>query len=163
MSQKNFEIKRAAKKRSMTEDEKKLLNRIQADFPVASKPFEELAGELGIAENVVMGLVKKLKESGIIRRIGAVFDSQRLGYKSTLCAMKVSEQDLDEVAAIVSAYPEVTHNYGREHEFNLWFTLIAKDEKRLMQIIEEIKAQSGCEILDLPAIRLFKINVSFEF
>ncbi len=117
-----------------------------------------------MTERAVIELINGLKESGIIRRTGAVFDSQKLGYKSTLCAMRVPGQRLDEVAAIVNRYPEVTHNYGREHEFNLWFTLIARDEQRLTEVIEEIKTESGVtELLNLPAINLFKISVDFKF
>lgn len=147
----------------MTKIEMQLLNIIQSDFPITPKPFENLAVELGISEKEVIDLVKGLKRRGIIRRVGAVFDLQRLGYNSTLCAMRVPPERLDEVAEIVSSYPEVTHNYGRNHEFSLWFTLIAENEKKLIQIIEEIKAKTDVRIvLNLPAVNLFKINVDFR-
>jgi DNA-binding Lrp family transcriptional regulator len=165
MSPKYFVNKPARNENQMlTDTERKLLNLMQADFPITSEPFEKFGIELGTTESTVTGMIEHLKKSGIIRRIGAIFDSKRLGYKSTLCAMRVAERNLDRVADIVSSYPEVTHNYAREHDFNLWFTLIAKDEDRLIEIIEEIKARSGViEILNLPAVNLFKINVDFKF
>ena len=148
----------------MTEIEKRLLNIIQSNFPITSKPFENLAAQLGLSESAVIDLIKDLKRRRIIRRIGAIFDLQKLGYKSTLCAMKIPSERLDEVADIVNSYSGVTHNYGREHEFNLWFTLIAENEKELIETIEEIKAKTGEHtILNLPAINLFKINVDFRF
>ncbi|MDD2421921.1 MAG: Lrp/AsnC family transcriptional regulator, partial [Heliobacteriaceae bacterium] len=103
--------------------------------------------------------VQKLKERGIIRRIGGVFDSRRLGYRATLCALKVPPDRVDAVAAIVNGYPGVTHNYLREHEYNMWFTLIAPTAAKMAAIIAEIKARTGCELQNLPASRVFKIKV----
>lgn len=148
----------------LTQVETSLLNQIQSDFPLDAQPFEKLAVKLGISENAVIDLIEGLKKRGVIRRIGAVFDSQKLGLKSTLCAMKAPVQRLNEIAELVNSYPEVTHNYAREHEFNLWFTLIAEDEKRMTEIMEEIKKRAGVEqILNAPALSIFKINVGFEF
>lgn len=147
-----------------TEVETLLLNQIQADFPLDAQPFKKLAVKLDISENAVIDLIERLKKRGVIRRIGAVFDSQKLGLKSTLCAMKAPVQRLNEIAELVNSYPEVTHNYAREHEFNLWFTLITEDEKRMTEIIEEIEKKAGVEkILNMPALNVFKINVGFKF
>ncbi len=147
-----------------TEVETLLLNQIQSDFPLDAQPFKKLAVKLDISENAVIDLIERLKKRGVIRRIGAVFDSQKLGLKSTLCAMKAPVQRLNEIAELVNSYPEVTHNYAREHEFNLWFTLIAEDEKRMTEIIEEIEKKTGVEqILNMPALNIFKINVGFKF
>lgn len=147
----------------MEETEKQLLNIIQSDFPITPKPFESLAARLGLSSSAVMDLTNDLKDKHIIRRIGAIFDLQKLGYMSTLCAMKVLPESIDEVANIVNSYPGVTHNYGRAHEFNLWFTVIAESEEKIAGIIEEIKARAGVEtVLNLPAVNLFKINVDFR-
>ena len=127
----------------LTQVETSLLNQIQSDFPLDAQPFEKLAVKLGISESAVIDLIGRLKKRGVIRRIGAVFDSQKLGLKSTLCAMKAPVQRMNEIAELVNSYPEVTHNYAREHEFNLWVTLIAGDEKRMTEIIEEIKKKAG--------------------
>lgn len=147
----------------MTETEKQLLNIIQSDFPLTSRPFKELATKLGISEKEVIDLIKDLKQRKIIRRVGAIFDLQKLGYESTLCAIKAPPHRLDEIAEIVNSYAGVTHNYGRENEFNLWFTLIAKNQEELSRLLEEIKEETGVDmILDLPAINLYKIRVDFK-
>jgi len=147
----------------MNEIEKRLLNIIQSDFPVTSKPYESLAKQLGLPEADVTKIIDDLEKRQIIRRVGAIFDLQKLGYKSTLCAMKVSPEFLEETAGIVNSYSGVTHNYGREHEFNLWFTLIAENEEQIIETIDDIKAKTGVnEILNLPAVNLFKINVDFR-
>ena len=147
----------------MNEIEKRLLNIIQSDFPVTSKPYENLAKQLGLSEADITKIIEDLKKRQIIRRVGAIFDLQELGYKSTLCAMKISPESLEEMAGIVNSYSGVTHNYGREHEFNLWFTLIAENEEKIIETIDDIKAKTGVdEILNLPALNLFKINVDFR-
>lgn len=143
--------------------EKEILNMIQDGFPLTRRPFAELAIRLGRGEEEVMQVVKDLKERGIIRRIGASFDSQRLSLASTLVAMKVPPERIEEVAAVVNSYPEVTHDYQRDHEYSLWFTLIAPDQGRIEEIIEEIKRKTGVqEIYSLPTQRRFKIRVKFD-
>ena len=110
-----------------------------------------------------MDCVLGLRENGVIRRIGAIFDSNRLGYRSTLCAIAVPPQRVEEVAALISGYPNVTHNYQREARYNVWFTLIAPSAGRIAEILAEIADHTGIDdILDLPAIRLFKIRVDFD-
>ena len=104
--------------------DKKLLNILQNDFPVVEKPFEDIAVRLDITEEDVIEKIKSLKnEKKIIRRVGAVFDTKRLGYQSSLAAFKVSEKDIDKVAEIVNGHPGVSHNYKRDCEYNLWFTI----------------------------------------
>jgi len=142
--------------------DKKLLTLIQRDFPIASEPYSQIAFTLGISEDEVINRLANLKEEGIIRRIGAIFDSKKLGYHSTLCAMKVPEERIDEVADIVNGYPGVTHNYLRADEYNMWFTLIAKSQEELKRIIGEIKDKSQIsDLIDLPATGVFKIRVHF--
>lgn len=141
---------------------KKLLVRLQEDLPLTGEPFLDLAQELGVEERIVLKTIRWLKAKGIIRRLGAVFDARKLGYYPTLCAAKVSPERVEEVAAVLNEYPEVTHNYLREHEYNLWFTLIAESEERQRSLLEEIRQKAGLEeILNLPAKKMFKIAVSF--
>lgn len=148
----------------LTDLDRLVLDRIQASFPVASRPFATLAKDFDVTETDVLASVRSLKSSGVIRRIGAIFDSHRLGYKSTLCAIAVPEERIEEVAALISEYPNVTHNYEREDRYNVWFTLIAHSPARVQAILDEIAERTGIDdILDLPAIRLFKIKVDFDF
>lgn len=143
--------------------DKKLLNRIQTNFPVESRPFRTLGEELGLSETEVIQRTRLLKEHGFIRRLGAVFDSKKLGYHSTLIAMKVPPEKIDDTARIINTYHGVTHNYEREDIFNIWFTLIAESQQRIEEILTEIRQKTGIsDMLNLPAIRLYKIKVNFN-
>lgn len=141
----------------------RLLNRIQRSFPTTSTPYRDIAQELGLTEAEVLNRIRQLKEAGFIRRIGGIFDSKKLGYKSTLCAMKVPPERVEEVAEIVNQYPGVTHNYLRNHQYNLWFTLIAASDSDIENTLEEIKTKcSILDLLNLPSLCMFKINVDFN-
>jgi DNA-binding Lrp family transcriptional regulator len=108
--------------------------------------------------------VRGLRQSGIIRRIGAVIDSRRLGLSGTLVAMKVPTEQIEDVAAIVNALPNVTHNYLRDHEYNMWFTVTAESPADLTQIIGRIRETTGIrDILDLRSVKTYKINVRLDF
>ena len=148
----------------MDDVDKKILNIIQAGFPVEAEPFKVLGEQVGISEDDVLERIKKLKETGIIRRIGAVFDTRRLGFVSTLCAARVPEEKLKEFVEIVNSYPGVTHNYRRSHEYNVWFTCIASTEEKIKKTLMEISEKTDItDMLNMPAKRKFKINVSFDF
>jgi len=143
--------------------DKQLINRIQSGFPIVSRPYQQLGGELGISEQEVISRLARLKSEGIIRRLGAAFDSKKLGFTSILAAMKVPQAKVDAVASILNDYKGVTHNYLRDAEYNMWFTLTAKSKARLKEIIAEIKQKAAVdELLELPATRLFKIKVDFK-
>lgn len=140
-----------------------LLNIIQKDFPIDSKPFEIIANIMNITEDEVLSRIRKLKKEGIIRRLGGIFDSKKLGYVSTLCAVKVQPQKIEEAAAFINTFNEVTHNYLRDNEFNIWFTLIAYSQERIQEILERIQGKfSDCIIINLPSKNLFKINVNLN-
>ena len=143
--------------------DKQLLNLIQSDFPITSEPYKEIGIKLGISESEVIQRLTNLKTNRIIRRIGATFNSKKLGYQSTLCAMKVPEERLDEVAKLVNSYPGITHNYLRNHDYNMWFTLITESENKQNDILQEIQEKSGItDLLNLPAVRFFKVRVDFK-
>ncbi len=141
-----------------------ILNEIQRNFPITPRPFLALARRLGMREREVFERVEKLKEAGIIRRIGASFSSGAVGFTSTLCAAKVPPEKVENFVAVVNSYPGVTHNYEREGDYNVWFTLIAPSRKRIEQILAEISRKTGIKkIMELPAIERFKIAVDFSF
>ncbi len=141
--------------------DKAILNEIQSHFPIASRPYAEVGSRVGAPETEVLRRVQAMMASGVIRRIGANFTSRKLGYTSTLCAAQVPEERLAHFVEVVNRYPGVTHNYLRRHHFNVWFTLIAESVERLEQILAEISAASGVEVLSLPAQEVFKIKVDF--
>jgi len=141
-----------------------ILKEIQRNFPITHRPFLALARKLKLREKEVMERVQKLKDAGIIRRIGASFSAPALGFKSTLCAAKVPPSKIAEFVTVVNTYPGVTHNYEREGGYNIWFTLIAPSEKKINQILREISRKTRVkEILNLPAMQTFKIAVNFNF
>lgn len=139
-----------------------LLNLIQEGLPLTTRPFQTLGESLGIGEEEVLNRLNALKSSGMIRRIGAVFDSRAMGYYSTLCACRVPEERLEEVAGAISREPGVTHNYQREHFLNLWFTLTVPDADEGLRIIRRLERETGIKIENMPAKKVFKIKVSFE-
>ncbi len=148
----------------MDEPDKKILKEIQGSFPLSSYPFQVLGERLGLSPKDVEERIERLKSEKIISRIGASFDSKKLGYESTLVAMKVPPSSLEKVADLVNRYPQVTHNYERDDDYNLWFTLIASSREEIKRIIEKIRADTGIkDILNLPAVNLFKIDVQFRF
>jgi siroheme decarboxylase len=143
--------------------DREILNEIQSDFPVAQRPFLELASRLGTTEEDVLGRIRTLKERGIIRRIGGNFHSSKLNFTSTLCAARVPARKLDRFVETVNGYSGVTHNYLRAHDYNVWFTFIAQDMDTIERSLKEISDTTGVtEILNLPAVRMFKIKVDFE-
>jgi DNA-binding Lrp family transcriptional regulator len=143
--------------------DKRLLNQLQMRFPLIPRPFAAIAERLGLSEEEVLKRARRLKEQGIIRQISAIFDSRRLGYSSTLIAMDIPKEQIDESALRISEHPGVSHNYKRDHPFNLWFTLTlppgADLEAEVAKLAEEIGTQ---RTRFLPALRLFKIGVELD-
>ena len=142
--------------------DKKLLDIIQTAFPLVPRPYAELGKALGIPEEEALARVKRMKDSRLIRRLGANFQSAKLGFRSTLCAAKVPEDKIDEFVEVVNGYAGVTHNYLREHAYNIWFTLIGPSWEAVCATLDEITARTGIGILNLPATKLYKIRVDFQ-
>ncbi len=147
----------------MDQRDKELLNEIQAGFPVEPHPYRILAERLRMDEDEVIARIAKLRQAGIIRRLGASIDSRRVGFVSTLLAAKVPEEKFETVVKIINACAGVTHNYERRHEYNVWFTLIAPSVEEKEKIIGQLRGKTGVEILELPAKKIFKIRVDFRF
>ncbi|MCL6107209.1 MAG: AsnC family transcriptional regulator [Actinobacteria bacterium] len=144
----------------MDATDKKLITLIQSDFPITDRPYAAIGRQLGISEQEVINRIEEIMKSGEIRRLGASFDSRRLGYTSTLCALHVPPEKLEKAVAAINSYHNVTHNYERNHYYNVWFTLIAPSRERIGEILMEIEKSAGVgPVLDLPATRLFKIQV----
>jgi DNA-binding Lrp family transcriptional regulator len=143
--------------------DKAILNRIQSDFPITSRPYRTIGDDLGLSEDEVLNRIFRLKTDGIIRRIGGNFKPEKLGFVSTLCAAKVPEDKIDHFAEVVSRYPGVTHNYRRENTYNIWFTFIAPSMDEINANLEQIAAETGVsDILNLPATHVFKIRAEFK-
>ena len=141
----------------------RVLDEIQSSFPLESDPYGVLAERLGIPRDQVLESVQAMRRDGTIRQIAASFSSRKLGSASTLCALAVTggQERIDRVGELVSAHVEVTHNYLRDAEYNIWFTAIAPSRAALARLAEEVAEETGCEVLDLPVTALYKIRVDF--
>jgi len=142
-----------------------ILSRIQKKFPLVAKPFKAIADELGISEDEVLTILQKEKSDGIIRQTSAIFDTKRLGYKSSLVAFKVTEEKIDKAVEIINSHPGISHNYERNHDFNIWFTLGVPptSELGLDKTVEIIaKLTEAEDYIMLPTLKLFKINVKLN-
>jgi len=143
--------------------DRSILNSIQSDFPLTPRPYLAIAEDLGLTEDDVLGRLKRLKKEGIIRRIGGNFVPEKLGFISTLCAVRVPEDKIDSFAEIVNRYPGVTHNYQRNNEFNIWFTFIALSMDEIHENLDRIRLEPGIkDIINLPATKVFKIKAQFD-
>jgi DNA-binding Lrp family transcriptional regulator len=142
--------------------DKKILKAIQEAFPLTETPFADAAGRLGLSESELISRIAALKETGVIRRIGAVLDAGSLGVATALCAARVDRERIEQVAGLINSFRQVTHNYQRDGDYNLWFTVWGKDEKDLERTVGEIEAQAGVTVTRLPAVRTYKIRAVFD-
>ena len=147
----------------LTTFDKALLNLLQGNLPVCSRPFAELAAQLGTDEATVLTRLRWLKQAGYLRRIGTFFNSARLGYVGTLVALQVDEDHMQSVAEAVNQYVGATHNYEREGEYNLWFTLLTQTPEQERTILHEVRALPGVHgMMNLKSRKKYKINVQFK-
>src|ERR687892_1332020 len=143
--------------------DKELLNSIQWSFPLIQRPFLEIAKEHKISEQDVIYRIARLKDVGLIRQISAIFDTRRIGYKSALIAFSVEADKLNEVASQINRHPGVSHNYERNHEFNMWFTLAIPPNDSMKAVLEKMAALEGVvKYRLLPTLKLFKIGVKLD-
>jgi DNA-binding Lrp family transcriptional regulator len=143
--------------------DKSIINRIQSDFPITSRPWHVVAEELNLTEKEILTRVARLKKIGIIRRIGGNFVPGKLGFVSTLCAARVPGEKIGHFAKVVNRFPGVTHNYQRDNAYNVWFTFIASSTAEIEENLKIIAVETGVsDILNLPATKVFKINAQFD-
>ena len=148
---------------NLDDTDKAIINRIQSEFPIISRPFLTVAEELDLTEKEVLERVARLKKEGIIRRIGGNFVPGKLGFVSTLCAARVPADKIERFAEVVNRYPGVTHNYQRDNHYNVWFTFISPSMDEIEANLKKITTETGVnDILNLPATRVFKIKAQFD-
>ena len=148
---------------SLTDFDKRLLNILQGNLPLCSRPFSRLGEMLDTTEEHVLRRLNELKREGYLRRIGTFFNSEQLGYHGTLIALRVAEGNLADVAQAVNRYVGATHNYEREGDYNLWFTLLTPSRTAEEKILAEVAALPGVEgLMSLKANHRYKINVQFK-
>ena len=149
----------------MDELDWRILQALQNDFPLSARPYEIIARKLQIPCDELWKRIERMVAEGMIRRIGVSLDSRKLGFHSTLAAVSVEPNLVDKATEIIGQFPEVTHSYLRKDDFNIWFTIIATDKERLVEILKEIRTAlsiDSSDILNLPVKRLFKLDARFK-
>lgn len=149
----------------MDELDCRILKSLQCDFALNVRPYEIIAHKLNIPVDMLWSRIQSLITTGVIRRIGASLDSHKLGFSSTLAAVSVEPNLVEQAIEVINRYPEVTHSYLRKDQFNIWFTIIASGQERSEQILEQIRRALSLEssqVLNLPMKRLFKLNARFN-
>ncbi|HSH30863.1 MAG TPA: Lrp/AsnC family transcriptional regulator [Thiohalobacter sp.] len=139
-----------------------IINRLQDGIPVCESPYAELAGELDTDEATLLQRLQALKSAGYLSRIGPMYDVERMGGAFTLAALRVPETRFEEVAGIVNAFPEVAHNYRRDHVFNMWFVLAVADAADIAFVLSRIKAATGLEVYNFPKQEEFYLRLRFD-
>ncbi len=148
---------------SMDNLDKEILNEIQWSFPLVTRPFDSIAKKFNTTPKIVKERLNNLKEIGVLRQLSAIFDTRKLGYTSSLVAMEIEADKLEYVASQINRHPGVTHNYERDHEFNLWFTLAVPPGADLKAELDKFNVLQGIKkVRMLPTLQLFKIGVKLD-
>ncbi|MCS5528384.1 MAG: Lrp/AsnC family transcriptional regulator [Nitrosopumilus sp.] len=148
---------------SLAESDKELLNEIQWTFPLVTRPFDAIAKKFDTTPEIIKEKLNNLKEIGVLRQLSAIFDTRKLGYTSSLVAMEIESDKLDYVASQINRHPGVSHNYERDHQFNLWFTLAVPPGADLNAELEKFNVLKGIKkVRMLPTLQLFKIGVKLD-
>jgi DNA-binding Lrp family transcriptional regulator len=145
----------------MDEIDRKILNLIQEEFPLVERPYAEIGRAIGIDEKEAIARTQRLKESGYIRRIGPILERKKLGYVSALCGVHVNEPRITEVARAINALNGVTHNYEREGDLNLWFTITGKTKTEIEGHLSDLEEKFSLKIYRFPEKKVFKIKTYF--
>jgi len=145
----------------MDEIDKKILNLIQEEFPLAERPFAAIGKQAGISGKEAVKRVKTLKEKGIIRRIGPILERKKLGYVSVLCGVHVDDNAIAEVAREINGLTGVTHNYEREGDLNLWFTITKKTIGEIDRALSDLEKAHALRVYRFPEKKMFKIKTYF--
>lgn len=146
----------------MDATDRNIINRLQRGFPISERPYLEVAKELGIEEEALIQRIDKMLETGLLSRFGPMYNVERMGGIYSLVAMKVPDDDFDRVTVIVNSFPQVAHNYQRDHEFNMWFVLAVESEAEKEHLLARIEALSGYTVYDMPKQREFYVGLKFD-
>jgi DNA-binding Lrp family transcriptional regulator len=139
-----------------------IINNLQGGFPLCDEPYRAVASQLGTTENELLRRLDAMLESGTLSRFGPMYHAERLGGGLTLAAMQIPPEDFERVAALVNAFPEVAHNYAREHALNMWFVLATETPERIDQVIAAIERDTGYTVHNLPKREEFFVGLRFE-
>jgi len=139
-----------------------IINKLQKGFPICPQPYAQAAEEFGISEEELISRLQAMLDDKRLSRFGPLYNAERMGGGLSLCAMAVPKEDFEQVAEQVNSYPEVAHNYARDHELNMWFVLATETPERIDQVLGEIQAQTGCPVYNMPKKQEFFVGLHFE-
>lgn len=147
---------------SLDRTDRAILNRYQGGFPICSRPYQAAAESLGISEDELIERLQRMLDQRQLSRFGPMYHAERLGGGLSLCAMKVPEAEFDRVADQVNTFPEVAHNYARDHLFNMWFVLATETPERIDSVLQDIEQMTGFPVYNMPKKKEFFIGLKFE-
>ena len=139
-----------------------IINQLQGGFPITERPFSEVAEKLGLQEHELIDRIDKMQQQGLISRFGPMYHAEKMGGGLTLAAMSIPEERFDEVAKVVNSFPEVAHNYARDHYLNMWFVLATERPERIDEINRAIEDQTGFHVYNMPKLEEFFIGLHFS-
>ena len=142
--------------------DRRIINELQGGFPVCEYPFREVADRLGSNESELITRVKAMLDEGLLTRFGPMFHAEHMGGALSLCAMSIPEDDFETVAETVNAFPEVAHNYQRDHDMNMWFVLATETPAALQAAIDGIEQQTGLKVFNMPKLEEFHVGLHFR-
>lgn len=146
----------------MDDIDRTLVNILQEGLPVCRRPYDELSGRLGIGTGEVLERIGRMLDDKVLSRFGPMFNAEKLGGAVTLCAMRVPEHDFERVAQQVNAFPEVAHNYAREHKLNMWFVIATEEPAWIAEVIAKIEQLTGCRVHEMPKLNEFYIGLRLQ-
>lgn len=141
--------------------DRRIVNGLQGGFPLTVRPFADAADAIGITEDALIGRLERLIGDGVLSRFGPLYNAERLGGAVTLAALAAPAERFDDVAEIVNSFPEVAHNYERDHALNMWFVVSAERADRIGEVLDEIARRTGLEVYDMPKIDEYFIGLTF--
>jgi len=146
----------------MDEIDRAIINTLQEGFPICVSPYKKVAETLNISEQVLIERLQTLLDSGVLSRFGPMFHAEQMGGALTLAAVKAPEDSYDTIAEIINSFPEVAHNYAREHALNMWFVLATETPEQIQQVITQIEAQTGLTVYNMPKIQEYFVGLKLE-
>ncbi len=139
--------------------DRKIINLLQAGFPLSEEPYLEVAQQLGIEEQALLDRLSRLLDENILSRFGPMYDAQKFGGAFSLVAVRVSEDDFDKVTEIVNSYPEVAHNYKRDHDYNMWYVLATDSPEKIDEVNSDIEKKIGMKVFNMPKLEEYYIGL----
>lgn len=142
--------------------DRKIINLLQAGFPLTEEPYLDVAGQLGIEEQELLDRLSNLLDENILSRFGPMYDAQKLGGAFSLVAVRVPEDDFDKVTEIVNSYSEVAHNYKRDHDFNMWYVLATDSAEKIDEVNSDIEKKIGLKVFNMPKLDEYYIGLQLK-